>query len=77
MRPSLDVASNRSIRQCCQLTGRYADSFLECSARCLAPWFAFKPGKNALLYFAGVVVVVVVVIVDVELGGSLFVGSLF
>ena len=33
--------------------------------------------KNALLYFAGVVVVVVVVVVDVELGGSLFVGSLF
>ena len=43
----------------------------------LAPSFAFKPGKNALLYFAGVVVVVVVVIVDVELGGSLFDDSLF
>jgi hypothetical protein len=32
----------------------------------LAPSFAFKPGKIALLYFAGVVVVVVVVVVDVE-----------
>jgi hypothetical protein len=34
--------------------------------------FSFKPGKNALLYFASVVVVVVVVVVDVEHGGPLF-----
>ena len=38
----------------------------------LAPSFAFKPDKQAPLYFAGVVVVVVVVVVDVELGGPLF-----
>jgi hypothetical protein len=63
------IAPSHSVTQ---LTGRCADSFLECPLTALASSFAFKPGKNALLYFAGVVVVVVVVIVDVELGGSLF-----
>jgi hypothetical protein len=49
-----------------------ADSFLDCPLTALAPSFAFKPGKTALLYFAGVVVIVVVVVVVVELGGPLF-----
>ena len=40
-------------------------------AGALAPLFTSKPGKNALLYFAGVVVVVVVVVVDIELAGPL------
>jgi hypothetical protein len=43
-----------------------------CRVETIVPSFTFNPGKHALLYFA---VVVVVVIVDVELGGSLFVGS--
>ena len=68
------IAPSRSVAQ---LTGRCADSFLDCPPTALAPSFAFKPGNNALRYFAGVVVVVVVVIVDVELAGSLFGGSLF